>query len=153
MPLNRCSAFVFDITTKRDRKCKLTKYFQGVCYVHARIIYRYSVTMIQRVWRGFHKRTKLNNLFFNTPRDIQMHILRYVREDFNIEKKWIPSVQRIYQNRIISFHKNYAALDELLVSDLITSFRIGLSYYKLQNRLYLLYISDQHRLNFLEGKC
>ena len=82
-----------------------------------------------------------------------MHILRYVREDFNIEKKWIPSVQRIYQNRIISFHKNYAALDELLVSDLITSFRIGLSYYKLQNRLYLLYISDQHRLNFLEGKC
>lgn len=30
--------------------------------------------------------------------------MRYVREDHYIEKKWVPSVRKIYKNRLFDYH-------------------------------------------------
>lgn len=56
------------------------------------------------MWRGFQKRTKLKNLYYELPTELQMNIMRYVREDHYIEKKWIPSVLKIYKNRLFHYH-------------------------------------------------
>lgn len=104
MQSNRCSEIVLDKTTKRTRRCKLHCHFRGICYIHAQSLYKNSATTIQRIWRGFQKRSKLNILFYNLPKELQMNVMRYVREDHCIEKKWIPSVRKIYKNRLCEYH-------------------------------------------------
>lgn len=115
MPSTRCSAFVIDNTTKRTRKCKLRCNFRDVCYIHAQQIYRGSVIIIQKMWRGFQKRTKLKNLYYELPTELQMNIMRYVREDHYIEKKWIPSVLKIYKNRLFHYYAIKKKLDSQFV--------------------------------------
>jgi len=100
MPSYRCCHDVFDITTKRTRKCKLHKHFRNYCYIHSTLIFYNTAEIIQKFWRGFYARKKLNNLFYNLPRELQFHVMKYVREDHYIEKKWIPSVVKIYKNRL-----------------------------------------------------
>lgn len=56
------------------------------------------------MWRGFQKRTKLKNLYYELPKELQMNVMRYVREDHYIEKKWIPSVREVYKNRLFHYH-------------------------------------------------
>lgn len=121
MPSTRCSAFVIDNTTKRTRKCKLHRHFRGVCYIHVREIYRDSAVIIQKMWRGFQKRTKLKNLYYELPKELQMNVMRYVREDHYIEKKWIPSICRIYQNRIFNCHALKRDLIMLVQNHTITA--------------------------------
>ena len=115
MAPSRCSAFVVDKTTKRNRKCKLHCYFRGVCYIHAQQAYRDSAIIIQKIWRGFQKRTKLENLYYKLPKELQINIMRYVREDHYIEKKWIPSVREVYKNRLFHYHAMKRDLNSQLV--------------------------------------
>lgn len=56
------------------------------------------------MWRGFQKRAKLKNLYYELPKELQINVMRYVREDHYIEKKWIPSVREVYKNRIFHYH-------------------------------------------------
>lgn len=104
MPSTPCSKFVIDNITKRTRKCKLRCHFREVCYIHAQQIYKDSAIIIQKIWRGFQKRTKLKNLYYDLPKELQMNVMRYVREDHYIEKKWVPSVRKIYKNRLFDYH-------------------------------------------------
>ena len=114
MPSNRCSEFVIDNNTNRIRRCKLHCHFHGVCYIHARELYRDSATTIQKMWRGFKKRTKLQNLYYELPKELQTYVMRYVREDHYIEKKWIPSVRKVYKNRLCHYHSLCADLHLLI---------------------------------------
>jgi len=102
--MNRCSESVVDTLTKRTRKCKLRCHFRNVCYIHAQTLYNDYATVIQRIWKGFQKRKKLKNLFYDLPKDLQENVMKYVRQDHYIEKKWIPSVRKIYQNRLFNVH-------------------------------------------------
>ena len=36
--------------------------------------------------------------------DLQSHVMEYVRKDYYIEKRWIPSVLKIYKNRLFQCH-------------------------------------------------
>ena len=145
MPSTRCSAFVFDITTKRDRKCKLHRHFQNVCYIHAQRLYKESVTTIQRVWRGYQKRTKLDNLFYGLPRELQLNIVKYVRRDFYMEKKWIPSVRDVYITRIINYHSEVNRL-KLLFGGMTLS---AWDFHNQLNTLIDRYNSDIDKLDIL----
>lgn len=104
MSSKKCCETVFDITTKRSRKCKLYKHFREYCYIHAQVIYKKCAIVIQKIWRGFYARKKLENLFYNLPRELQSHVMKYVRNDHYIEKHWIPSVLKIYKNRLFQCH-------------------------------------------------
>ena len=104
MQSKKCCESVIDITTKRTRKCKLYRHFHNYCYIHAQKVFKSSVTLIQKIWRGYYIRKKLKNLFFNLPLELQSHIMKFVRKDHYIEKKWIPSVLKIYKNRLFTYH-------------------------------------------------
>jgi len=104
MPSKKCCETVFDITTKRTRKCKLYRHFREYCYIHAQVIFKDCAILIQRIWRGFYTRKKMKNLFYNLPSEPQSHVMKYVRTDHYIEKQWIPSVLKIYKNRLFKCH-------------------------------------------------
>ena len=145
MPSTRCFTFVIDNTTKRTRKCKLHCHFRGVCYIHAQQIYKDSAIIIQKMWRGFQKRTKLKNLYYELPKELQMNVMRYVREDHYIEKKWIPSVRKVYKNRLFHYH----VLKKDLASQLAT-FQIDKDLYgKLMYALFTLERSALSKLDIL----
>jgi hypothetical protein len=110
MPSMRCSAFVIDSKTKHKRQCKLYSHVHGLCYKHASNIRNNAAIIIQRIWIGFHTRTKLKNIYYKLPKELQMNIVRYIREDHYIEKKWIPSVIKVYKNRL---HRYIVMTDEL----------------------------------------
>ena len=82
MPSKKCCETIFDITTK-VKDCAI---------------------LIQRIWTGFYTRKKLKNLFYNLPSELQSHVMKYVRADHYIEKQWIPSVLKIYINRLVKYH-------------------------------------------------
>ena len=104
MPSKKCCETVFDITAKRNRKCKLYRHFREYCYIHSQAIFKGSATRIQSVWRGVYARKKLKNLFYNLPSELQSHVVKYVRKDHYMEKQWIPSVLKIYKNRLFHYH-------------------------------------------------
>ncbi len=121
MPNCRCSANVFDSITKRYRKCKLTKVKVlnvDFCRIHA---YKY-VRKIQAVWKGFLCRRRLN-LFKKLPTDVWDIVLYHTKKDNNICKKYIPSVLKIYRNRLTEYnkqlndlYKNVDLLDENIIA-------------------------------------
>lgn len=119
MPSKKCCEFVFDITTKRNRKCKLYRHFRDYCYIHSQIFYKDAATLVQRIWRGFYARKKMKNLFYNLPQELQSQVLKYVRTDHNIEKRWIPSVIKVYKNRIFYCHTVKKDLNDLLNNHMI----------------------------------
>jgi len=104
MPSKKCCETVLDITAKRNRKCKLYRHFREYCYIHSQVIFEGCATLIQRVWRGVYVRKKLKNLFYNLPSELQSHVVKYVRKDHYMEKQWIPSVLKIYKNRLFKYH-------------------------------------------------
>jgi hypothetical protein len=87
----RCQSVVMDPTTKRNRKCKLSpKFFTCTgkyCILHCKIKYNYHVIKIQAAWIGFRTRIKLKNLYIGLPRDLQLHVLKFARESFYIERQ------------------------------------------------------------------
>lgn len=50
------------------------------CYNHARINFNNYILKIQKTYNGYRTRNKLNNLFYNLPRDLQCKILYYINE-------------------------------------------------------------------------
>lgn len=100
MAHKKCCETVFDTITKRNRKCKLNRHFREYCYIHAQISFKDYTTLIQRIWRGFYTRKKIKTLFYNLPRELQYHVMKYVRIDHYIEKHWIPSILKVYKNRL-----------------------------------------------------
>ena len=71
--------------------------------------------------------------------------MRYVREDHYIEKKWIPSVRKVYKNRLFHYH----VLKKDLASQLAT-FQIDKDLYgKLMYALFTLERSALSKLDIL----
>ena len=93
----RCCELVFDRTTKRKRKCKLTQYYDSFCYHHTNKLFRVPITMIQSLWRGYYLRKKINKLLIPLPREIQDIVLHYVRYDYNLAKYLYPIYNKIYK--------------------------------------------------------
>lgn len=119
MTYNKCCETVVDNTTKRNRRCKLYRHFREYCYIHSQIFFKDYTMIIQRIWRGFYARKKMKNLFYNLPRELQIHVMKYVRTDHNIEKKWIPSVLKIYKKRLFQCHDDKKDLVNLLNNHMI----------------------------------
>jgi len=71
------------------------------------------------MWRGFQKRTKLKNLFYKLPKELQISVVRYIRQDYYIQHTWIPSVRKIYQNRIFCLDHRKQKLNRFALCGLI----------------------------------
>tara|TARA_B100000963_G_C22631535_1_gene675169 strand:+ start:1014 stop:1433 length:420 start_codon:yes stop_codon:yes gene_type:complete len=89
--------------TKRYRKCKLTK-VKSVDVAFCRIHVHKHVCKIQAIWKGFLCRRRLN-IFKNLPSDVWDIVLYHTKTEHNITKKYIPSVVKIYENRLKYYNK------------------------------------------------
>tara|TARA_Y100000591_G_scaffold66045_2_gene54629 strand:+ start:1861 stop:2508 length:648 start_codon:yes stop_codon:yes gene_type:complete len=93
MPSNRCQCF-----TRNNLVCKLKATFylesKRYCHVHAKIIYNEKVTYIQKCYKGYKTRQKINIIFKPLPREIQTIILLHMREAhyLNLYNKSITNI-------------------------------------------------------------
>ena len=90
--------------------------------IHTQQIHKSSSVVIQKTWRGFRKRTKLKNLINELPKELQFNVLRYIRQDYYIQHKWIPSVIKVYKNRIFYCHTVKKDWNDLLNNHMIDAF-------------------------------
>ena len=90
----RCKCFVIDVHTHRQRKC-LKKTCYTACYVHARKF----ASKIQRAYRGYRTRRKLN-VFQKLPSELWDRVLYYTRYQHNVQTKFRRSVLKVFDQRI-----------------------------------------------------
>ena len=87
--MNKCSEFVYDTLTRRQRKCK--KKFNFViqnckyCHLHAKINYKKYICKIQAVFRGYKLRRMLE-YFKSMPCDIQSKIIGIIKDEHRLVK-------------------------------------------------------------------
>ena len=59
-----------------------------------------SIIIIQKYYKGFYVRMKLNNIYFKLPYDIRNKIIFHIRENFLIKKYNNNPITRILENKI-----------------------------------------------------
>tara|TARA_Y100000389_G_scaffold69101_1_gene65713 strand:+ start:4574 stop:5248 length:675 start_codon:yes stop_codon:yes gene_type:complete len=143
----RCSCL-----TRNNRKCRLSSIFninsQRFCKIHAKIKYNDNAILIQKTYRGYKTRNKVNIIMKRVPDDIRNIISYYMREDLYY-KKYNDSIEKIITKKTISLlgplEINTA---ETLIDYLIQSrsnfndynLYYKLNYYKDISHLYKLYL-------------
>jgi hypothetical protein len=110
MPKVYCSCYVFDNTTKRNRKCKLKPTYtyenNKYCHVHIKTTnYFKSIIKIQSVYRGYLGR-KLVKKYNTLPDEVQRTICKYVRQDIYYHR-YCEKISTIIINKAINFMKKY----------------------------------------------
>lgn len=106
---NRCEISIIDSTTKRLRKCKNFFKFdifdKKCCTIHANSLYIKYIIKIQKVFRAYKLRKKINYLTA-LPIDLQHKIITYSRDSF-YENKKNEKIAEIILNKIDIFIKKY----------------------------------------------
>lgn len=97
------------------------------------------------MWRGLVLRRKLNNIFYKLPDEIQNIVLKYVRRDHYMEKCWLPSVKKIYVNRICKLVIDGREIYKMASNSLITDHE----YLTAMNRIVLQKQNTHRMLDFL----
>ena len=133
MGYNRCCC-----TTKNKLVCKRKSNFnimnKNYCSIHAKMIYNCFVILIQRCYRGYRIRKKLNNLFRPLPIEIQHIILYYIKEPYYIQK-YNNSITKILSNKIENIIKNPFLKIFLVSPPNISNYYLNIKFY--ENFIYL----------------
>jgi len=105
----RCEILITDNTTKRRRKCKNILKFdilgKKCCTIHANSLYIKYIIKIQKVFKAYKLRKKIN-YFKKLPIDLQHKIITYSRDSF-YENKRNKKITEIILNKIDIFIKKY----------------------------------------------
>ena len=64
------------------------------------------ILKIQKVYRGYYIRKKINNIYNKLPDDLQKHIIDFANYDFYMGKR-NKTIFNILKNKIDSFNNNY----------------------------------------------
>lgn len=91
--MHRCQCKVYDNILDINRNCKNNQKFTvylnkpiKYCHRHAVIyIQKYSI-IIQKHYKSYRTRNKINSLFINLPRDLQRKVLFYIREPLYLHR-------------------------------------------------------------------
>ena len=106
---NRCEISIIDNSTKRRRKCKNIFKFdifdKKCCTIHANSLYIKYIIKIQKVFKAYKLRKKINYLTV-LPIDLQHKIITYSRDSF-YENKRNEKIAEIILNKIDIFIKKY----------------------------------------------
>lgn len=132
----RCQCY-----TTNKYVCKLKSHFdileKRYCFTHAKKRFDNIVVLIQKQYRGFRIRNKINRLFIHLPLEIQKIILGYIKEPYYINK-YNKSIQKILSNRV----KKIKIINNLpvFVEKEFNLYFIHLEYYTKFIDLYNLYV-------------
>lgn len=106
----RCQGMVYNREKKRYYRCKKCYYntlkvnnnIEKYCWSHYNQLCKEIIIVIQKMYRGYKCRKKINNIYIKLPDDIQQIILNYVREDFYY-KRYCNNIYTLINKRFI-FH-------------------------------------------------
>ena len=62
--------------------------------------YYLSIIKIQSTWKSYKSRRIINNILIKLPCDLQFIILNFIRFDWYVQFIYIPSIIKIYNNRL-----------------------------------------------------
>ena len=100
MTSRRCSSYA--ITT--NRKCKKNFKFiingRKMCHIHADIEYRKNAIYIQKCWRSYRSRSRINKIYILLPEELQKKVIFYIRENYLIKKHHHDIIYKILENKI-----------------------------------------------------
>ena len=106
---NRCEISIIDNSTKKKRKCKNIFKFdifnKKCCTIHANNLYNKYIIKIQKVFRAYKLRKKINYLI-SLPIDLQHKIITYSRDDY-FQNKRNEKIAEIILHKIDIFIKKY----------------------------------------------
>ena len=110
MPKLYCNCYVFDITTKRNRKCKLKPKYtyenKQYCHVHINNTnFFYYIIKIQSTYRSYRHRNLVKK-YKELPREVQCLILKKIRIDVSYEK-FSNIISNIILNKTVTFINEY----------------------------------------------
>jgi hypothetical protein len=105
--MTKCFCYVKDNDTHRFRKCKSNAKFviegHNYCYIHTKQLFNKHAVVIQKLWRSYRTRTKINNLYINLPTELQQQVLQHLtaNANFNIkyDKQFVPLINAILSNK------------------------------------------------------
>lgn len=142
----RCSCF-----TKKNKICRLSSIFNinfnRYCTIHAKLLFNYHAILIQKNYRRFRVKRKVNTIIKRVPDDIRDIILFHMREEF-YNKKYNNSIEKIIINKTIrllgplGINTAEQLLDFLIAnsgSNIDNRKFYHLNYYKEISNLYTLY--------------
>ena len=103
------------ISNNKSRCCKANVYLKylnfmnkNYCYMHFQKTYNSFIIKIQKIFRGFKIRKKLNNIYKKLPEDIQNLIISYIRRDIN--KQYLLAVNRVINKKILFIDDLFTSL-------------------------------------------
>ena len=131
--------------TKRNRKCTRKASYFGCCKQHASIKWNSQVALIQAYWRGGKTRRLVRVIFAQLPRDIQRHILFYIREPLLLEKHHYTPIRRV----IRGYMRNMCIYLTQLEPDAPTAFAFILRVMHLINKYGVILQGFRHRFRLL----
>jgi hypothetical protein len=94
-----------------DKNCKKTIFLNKFCLNHYKLHYYRYIIIIQKNYKGYKCRKKLNNIYKNLPEEIQNKILFYIKEPI-LYKKYCNTINKIIRKKSIDvlnvrYHFNY----------------------------------------------
>lgn len=101
----KCQFQIFDTEKKRFRYCKNNKCILDFCKIHYKFVLEESVVIVQTFYRGYRIRKKLNNIYYNLPRDLQRKIIWHMNEDIYI-RNYNSSIFKLIKFRYDTFYDN-----------------------------------------------
>ena len=79
-----------------------------LCIIHGRMLFNKTTIIIQKNFRAFKIRQKLNNIVNKLPRDLQQKIIWHIREQYYIEREH-KIIQNILNKKALNIFREASA--------------------------------------------
>ena len=92
---------VFNFESKKFRTCKKKVKCLNYCIIHLKILYEKYIILIQKVYKGFYIRKKLN-IYYKLPRELQRKIIWHMNSNLYL-KHFNSSLSKLIYKRYYNF--------------------------------------------------
>lgn len=151
----RCHCMTKDGFICKVKKLNLyvvnNKYY---CRIHFNYNFVKFIIIIQKYWRSYYCRKKVNNIYKNLPYDLQEKILWYVREEYNYIRL-TESINKIIKKRTYDLHKISTLEERYLIRSLrdYTTYIISFPLYLDDENLEKIYLDVINNYSFIVSTC
>jgi len=148
--MTRCQCEVYDIIEDNYRNCKNSAKFTiyldkqvNCCQLHASKYYQDYCIIIQKYYKSYRTRKKIDSLFINLPLDLQRKVLFYIREPLNLIRVY-NKISGVINPKIETFIENIDY--ESIMFEKEASIYFYLSREEIESLCYLLSLIFKYRI-------
>ena len=99
---------IWDSKTRKYRFCKNKRSHNNFCMIHFKLLYTNHAIIIQKIYKGYYIRKKLN-IYYNLPRDLQRKIIWHINSDLYL-RHYNSSVSKLIYRRYKEFNNKYISV-------------------------------------------